>query len=245
MQLIFGIESSGAWSPIYQQITAWQQWPNRPLDEENSQLLAPKLPQVPAMQRRRYSKLTKMLLEVAFQCNAPANCRSIFASRHGELNRTVALLQDIIREQPISPIGFSQSVHNTASGIFSILTQNRAPSTSIAAGETTLEQAFLEAYAQLCEENSALLLVFGDEPVADIYQEFTNEPELPIALALQLKLPEQTGDIPLTLCLDTQPKAQQLSDSQPISYGQILHAIASGQDLSGHLNQFIWHLTHG
>ena len=245
MQLIFGIQSSGAWSPIYQTLADWQQWPNKQLDDESGLVLAPKLPQVPAMQRRRYSRLTKMLLEVAFQCDAPANCRTIFASRHGELNRTVDLLQDIVREQPISPIGFSQSVHNTASGIFSILTSNRSPSTSIAAGETTLVQALIEAYGQLSEDNSDLLLVFGDEPVADIYKEFTNEPELPIALALQLSLPKQDQELELALSLETQPTAEQLGALQTISYGQLLRAIASKQNLCGQLNQFVWHITHG
>ncbi|QYK01715.1 beta-ketoacyl synthase chain length factor [Shewanella psychrotolerans] len=245
MQLIFGIQSSGAWSPIYQKIADWQQWPNKLIEGQDNQALVPKLPQVPAMQRRRYSKLTKMLLEVAFQCHAPANCRTIFASRHGELNRTVDLLQDIVREQPISPIGFSQSVHNTASGIFSILTNNRSPSTSIAAGETTLAQALIEAYGQLSEDNSDLLLVFGDEPVADIYKEFTDEPELPIALALQLTLPKHGQELKLTLSLETQPTAAQLATVEPICYGQLLHAIASQQNLCGQLNQFVWHITHG
>lgn len=245
MQLIFGIQSSGAWSPLYQQLSDWQQWPNKRVDGQDSLALAPKLPQVPAMQRRRYSKLTKMLLEVAFQCDAPANCRTIFASRHGELNRTVDLLQDIVREQPISPIGFSQSVHNTASGIFSILTNNRSPSTSIAAGETTLEQALIEAYGQLSEDNSDLLLVFGDEPVADIYKEFTDEPELPIALALQLSVPKQEHIAELKLCLETQPTPEQLATVEPICYGQLLRSIASKQDLCGQLNQFVWHITHG
>ncbi len=243
MRLHFHIHSAGAWSPHYQQLDDWQQWPSIANETETSAQAVPALKQVPAMQRRRFSKLTKMLLEVAFQCEAPSQCRTIFASRHGELNRTVDLLQDIVRQQPISPIGFSQSVHNTASGIFSILTDNRSPSTSIAASENTLSQAIIEAYGQLAEDNSPLLLVFGDEPVSDIYKEFTQEPELPIALALQLSLaaPEQKG---LTLTLDTTPSATELAAVPEIGFGQLLHAIASLQPLEGRLNQYLYRINH-
>ncbi|ABO25375.1 beta-ketoacyl synthase chain length factor [Shewanella loihica] len=243
MRLHFHIHSAGAWSPLYQCLSDWQTWPTPPADAEQLALAAPALKQVPAMQRRRFSKLTKMLLDVAFQCDAPAQCRTIFASRHGELNRTVDLLQDIVRQQPISPIGFSQSVHNTASGIFSILTDNRAPSTSIAAGEATLIQALVEAYGQLAEDNAPLLLVFGDEPVSDIYKEFTQEPELPLAIALQLSLcQDQVSGTQLVI--ETKPDATELAAAQPLSFGQVIHAIASQQPLEGRLNQYLVRICH-
>ncbi len=245
MQLTFTIQSAGAWSPLYQQLTDWQHWPHSQVNDTDSLAIAPKLPQVPAMQRRRYSKLTKMLLEVAFQCEPPAQCRTIFASRHGELNRTVTLLQDIVREQPISPIGFSQSVHNTASGIFSILTNNLAASTSIAAGENTLEQALIEAFCQLSENNQPLLLVFGDEPVSDIYKEFTSEPELPIALGLLLTKTTEHDSGLTRLTLDTGSKAMSALAKTKFTYGALLQAIASKQDLCGTLNQYHWQLNHG
>ncbi len=243
MQLNFGIRSVGAWSPNFQQREDWQQWPTPQLDE-NQPTTAPKLAQVPAMQRRRYSRLTKMQLEVAFQCEAPNHCRTIFASRHGELNRTVDLLQDIVQQQPISPIGFSQSVHNTASGIFSILTDNHAASTSIAAAEHSLEQALIEAYGQLNEDPTELLLVYGDEPVPHVYQAFTDEPELPLALAFLLTHPEQAPQT-ITLTLETEPTEQQLIDAPQLCYAQLLHALASGQELTGRLNQYLWRISHG
>ncbi|WP_281213684.1 beta-ketoacyl synthase chain length factor [Shewanella insulae] len=243
MRLHFHIHSAGAWSPLYQCLSDWQTWPTQPADAEQLAQAAPALKQVPAMQRRRFSKLTKMLLDVAFQCDAPSQCRTIFASRHGELNRTVDLLQDIVRQQPISPIGFSQSVHNTASGLFSILTGNRAPSTSIAAGEATLTQAFIEAYGQLTENNAPLLLVFGDEPVSDIYKEFTQEPELPLAIALQLSLcQDQVSGT--QLIIETKPDASELAAAQPLSFGQFIHAIATQQALEGRLSQYLVQICH-
>ncbi|CAM4160105.1 beta-ketoacyl synthase chain length factor [Shewanella aquimarina] len=243
MRLHFHIHSAGAWSPLYQQLRDWQTWPTPPTNAEQLAQAAPALKQVPAMQRRRFSKLTKMLLDVAFQCEVPPQSRTIFASRHGELNRTVDLLQDIVRQQPISPIGFSQSVHNTASGIFSILTDNRAPSTSIAAGEFTLSQALIEAYGLLAEDNAPLLLVFGDEPVSDIYKEFTKEPELPIALALQLSLAKEapTG---MQLLIETSPSTSELAEAPAIGFGQLIHAIAAKQPLEGRLNRYLLRICH-
>ncbi len=144
----------GAWSPEYQQQQDWQQWQSSNCALDDSDRIAPKLPQVAAMQRRRFSRLSKMMLEAAFQAEAPSQCRSVFASRHGELNRTIELLQDIIARQPLSPMGFSQSVHNTASGLFGIVTGNTGASTSVAAGTDTLSQAMLEAWAQLAEDPS-------------------------------------------------------------------------------------------
>lgn len=164
MQLRFSILSWGAWAPKYPQRDDWQTWCKHSADTSKDDLegISPTLPQVPAMQRRRFSRLTKMMLDVCFQCEAAPNCRSIFASRHGELHRTIGLLEDIIEKQPLSPLGFSQSVHNTGSGIFGILTNNTAPSTSIAAGTETLSQAMVEAFAQLHQSPEPLLLVFGE-----------------------------------------------------------------------------------
>jgi hypothetical protein len=49
-------------------------------------------------------------------------------------------------------MAFSQSVHNTGSGIYGILSANKTSSTSIAAGAQSLPQAFIEAYGQLAEQ---------------------------------------------------------------------------------------------
>ncbi|TWU61566.1 3-oxoacyl-ACP synthase [Shewanella algae] len=235
MQLAFSILSWGAWSPEYQQQQDWQQWQSSNCALDDSDRIAPKLPQVAAMQRRRFSRLSKMMLEAAFQAEAPSQCRSVFASRHGELNRTIELLQDIIARQPLSPMGFSQSVHNTASGLFGIVTGNTGASTSVAAGTDTLSQAMLEAWAQLAEDPSPLLLVFGDDPVPPVYDEFTQEMELPLALSLQLAPADVTGIARVTL-------SQQTGAGQPLSFGALLQALANGTAIHGQLAYWHWQL---
>ncbi|QYK09503.1 beta-ketoacyl synthase chain length factor [Shewanella mangrovisoli] len=244
MQLRFSIHSWGAWAPKYPQRDDWQTWCKHSADtskENDLEGISPALSQVPAMQRRRFSRLTKMMLDVSFQCEAAPNCRSIFASRHGELHRTIGLLEDIIEKQPLSPLGFSQSVHNTGSGIFGILTNNTAPSTSIAAGTETLSQAMVEAFAQLYQSPEPLLLVFGDDPVPPVYDEFTQEFELPLALGLTLAPADESATVTLTL---SQLTTEQQQQATPLSYGKLIHALATSQDIAGCLSHWHWSLTH-
>ena len=139
MQLVFDILSWGAWSVDFQHKESWQHWHKNPASSSDNKA-SPALAHVPAMQRRRFSRLTKMMLTAAYDCQPAKDCRSIFASRHGELTRTLGLLQDIVSKEALSPLAFSQSVHNTASGIYGIVSGNTAASTSIAAGEETLSK---------------------------------------------------------------------------------------------------------
>lgn len=233
MQLTFSVMAWGGWSPAYQDRDSWAQW-QKSLSQPESDI-SPALAQVPAMQRRRFSRLSRMMLEVAFQCTPQSQCRSVFASRHGELNRTIELLQSVISREPLSPMGFSQSVHNTASGLFGILNDNRAASTSIAAGTESLSQAMIEAYAQLCDDPSPLLLVFGDDPVPPVYNDYTEEYELPLALGMLLA-PPKAGQPQLSVS-----KGNALT---PISYGQLLASLAKGENCQGHLSGFDWSLQH-
>ncbi|ABV34940.1 conserved hypothetical protein [Shewanella sediminis HAW-EB3] len=238
MQLLFTICSWGAWSPRCQQASDWKRWPETKLAHDSDLPRAPKLAQVPAMQRRRYSALTKMQLEAAFQCDAPQQCRTIFSSRHGELNRTIGLLDNVVNREALSPTAFSQSVHNTASGIYSILKGNRSASTSIAAGSETLYQALVEAYAQLHEDPTPLLFVFGDEPVPQVYSQFTDEPELPLSMAFVLTLTApEPGQPQLTI--------GNLTSADDLSYGELLHSLATKQPTSGTLSKHHWQLSFG
>jgi hypothetical protein len=140
------------------------------------------------MLRRRLSPLARMSLHVAHACaEGLSQLRLVFASRHGELNRTMDLLRQLAHDEPLSPTAFSLSVHNTAAGIFSIVRRDRSPATAIAAGDETLGCALLEAYCQL-EADPALpvLVVYADEPLPEPYRGFATGPEPHHALAVLL-----------------------------------------------------------
>lgn len=132
---------------------------------------------IPAMTRRRMSTLSKVAVHTAIELlNSEQVDYLIFASRHGELARSTQLILDILSNEGASPMAFSQSVHNTAAGLTTIVTKQTLPATSIAAGDNTLQQALIEAYAFL-QTNSAkkVLLVNFDQPIPSIYNKI---PEL-------------------------------------------------------------------
>ena len=74
---------------------------------------------------------------------------SIFCSQHGELVRTREILKSISEGVEISPAAFAQSVHNTGSGLYTIIAKSNAPSTSITSGANTFAYAWVEAQAYL------------------------------------------------------------------------------------------------
>ncbi|GIU51856.1 MULTISPECIES: beta-ketoacyl synthase chain length factor [Shewanella] len=241
MQLVFDILSWGAWSVDFQDKESWRQWdPSATSSSDNK--TSPALAHVPAMQRRRFSRLTKMMLTAAHDCQPANDCRSVFASRHGELTRTLGLLKDIVAKEALSPLAFSQSVHNTASGIYGIVSGNTAPSTSIAAGEETLSQAFIEAYAQLAENPAPVLLVFGDDPVPPVYNQYTQEFELPLALGLYLA-PANNDNQPAIAQLTLSQTASDNATSKALSFAELINAITCQKALSGHLCHWHWQLS--
>ncbi|MCW3172737.1 beta-ketoacyl synthase chain length factor [Shewanella subflava] len=242
MQLAFDILSWGAWTPDFQTKESWLNWQS-PNHDAAPTSVAPALPHIPAMQRRRFSRLTKMMLHVAFECQAQSHTRSVFASRHGELNRTIGLLEDVIAKQPLSPMAFSQSVHNTGSGIYGIVSGNTASSTSIAAGAQSLPQVFIETYGQLVANPAPVLLIFADEPVPPVYNEFINEVELSISLGVLLTLASDTPNphsiARLTL---TPPDTRQHTDAA-LCLSQLIHHLASNKALKGKMCRWHWALT--
>ncbi|MGZ9896969.1 beta-ketoacyl synthase chain length factor [Shewanella gaetbuli] len=241
MQLAFDILSWSAWTPDFQTKESWLTW-QQPNHTTEQTTVAPKLAQIPAMQRRRFSRLTKMMLSVALDCQVSTNTRSIFASRHGELNRTIGLLEDIVIQQPLSPMAFSQSVHNTGSGIFGITAKNKASSTSIAAGTQSMPQGLIEAYAQLDAVPSPVLFIYSDDPIPPVYNQYINEVELPIALGMQL-VKATTNANPNSvarLIISTDTSNDQSPD---ICLSQFIHHLASNQSLQGNMRQWHWMLT--
>jgi hypothetical protein len=144
---------------------------------------------LPPMLRRRCSRLTRMMLHVAYDV-CPADRRStlpiVFASRYGEAGATLGLLEALARREPLTAGAFSHSVHNTQAGIFGISTRNRAMASAVAAGLDTFGAAFLEAVVAAHRGGGEALLVVADEPLPGAFARFQEEPPLPYAVALLL-----------------------------------------------------------
>ncbi|MEO8411523.1 MAG: beta-ketoacyl synthase chain length factor [Propionivibrio sp.] len=121
--------------------------------------------------RRRLSRLAKMSLRVAHDCAQDLpGLRLVFASRHGDLTRTTAMLGDLADGEPLSPTVFSLSVHNASAGLFSIVRGDTTATTAVSAARSSFGFGLLEAAAQFADDPGApVLLVYADEPAPDVY----------------------------------------------------------------------------
>jgi hypothetical protein len=133
----------------------------------------PALEKIPAMQRRRLSGIAKLAINSAIgSLNAESVDYIVWASQYGDEHKTLKILADVLQDQTPSPTQFSTSVHNAIAGLYSILCQDSTPSTSLAA---SWSEALIEAYAWLNttkQPNSRVLVVYYDEALPEIYQEF-------------------------------------------------------------------------
>ena len=141
---------------------------------------------IPAMQRRRLSRLAKLALNSAMQTLATQHADYIvWVSQYGDEAKTLNILADVLSEQTPSPTQFSTSVHNAISGLYSILCQDATPATSLAG---SWNDGLIEAYAWLKTRPEArqVLLVYYDEALPDIYIE--HQPFAAFAMAAMISL---------------------------------------------------------
>jgi hypothetical protein len=187
------IEQWAFWSPESRAPAEWlEHWSRREARSGTAELGADA---IPAVQRRRMSALSKMAVQVAIEAgrDRPADYL-IFCSQHGEIARTSALLDSIVAGDALSPAAFSQSVHNTSAGLFSIITRNRAPATSIASGPSTFAYGWLEAEGFLAENRGArALLVSFDAALPPEYEAFASQIQCTYAAAMVLCAADDGG----------------------------------------------------
>lgn len=168
-----GISSREEWQD-------WQRGGRQPVAGDS-----PSVQQIPPMLRRRLSPLGKMALSVAWPLLAEGDSMpSVFCSRHGELERTAGMLQNLARGEALSPTHFSLSVHNAIGGVFSIARGDTSALTALAVGVEDMSQALLETRLILAEQQSAeALCLIYDAPLPEVYSEFGNYPQWPYAAA--------------------------------------------------------------
>lgn len=138
--------------------------------------------------RRRLSPLARGALHVANACAHDSPSASfVFASRHGELQRTVALLHTLAQNEEMSPALFSLSVLNSAAGIFSIARKDQAPATAVAAGIESFGYGLLEAYLRARSDPvRPIVYVYADAPTSDPFGYQPGDPDTVLALGLRI-----------------------------------------------------------
>ncbi|MBB1518134.1 beta-ketoacyl synthase chain length factor [Pseudomonas sp. SR9] len=182
----FKIDQWRAWAPGLDTVDDWQAWqqaPFAPADEGQQ----PDVSFLPAMQRRRLSRLARMLFHVCWPiAETQAPLPLVFVSRHGETPRTLNILADLARNEPLSPTQFSLSVHNAIIGLWSILRADSSEMSALAGEGDGLEQGLLEAASLLGDGAPAVLLVVAEETPPALYAPFIDDVPFSYAVALLL-----------------------------------------------------------
>ncbi len=88
------------------------------------------------MTRRRLSRSSKILIYLANECEFKTGCM-IYGSAYGELGDSVAILQNINANLPVSPTNFQNSVYNTAASYHSIVQGNKSEINTLSCGDNT------------------------------------------------------------------------------------------------------------
>lgn len=164
-------------------VARWSVW-----QENDGAKRLPDVSFVESALRRRLGFLAKMFLHVANDCAGGfPNVRLVYASRHGDLTKTTAMLVDLADGQILSPTAFSMSVPNAVTGVYSISKQDRSPSTAVSAAESSFGFGLLEACLQLsASPDTPVLFVYADEPAPAIYEIASGDVFAPHAIGLLL-----------------------------------------------------------
>lgn len=145
----------------------------------------PDMAMIPAMLRRRLSPMARAAMSVIMPlAEAHGAMPLVYVSRHGDLNRTLGLLQDLACGEPLSPTAFSLSVHNATAGLFSIQQGLTNAITAISGGAEEVLPALLESLGLCTDVEPKVLCIFCDEPPPAIYASHCGQPQAPYALAL-------------------------------------------------------------
>jgi hypothetical protein len=130
---------------------------------DTSAALAPQV--IAAKERRRAPKSVKMAVEVMHQaCRMavlePTGIATVFASAIGDMNITDYMCRTLASApRTISPTRFHNSVHNAATGYWSIATQSHAAANAVSGFSSSVWIAILDGAIQAVEEQIPVLVV--------------------------------------------------------------------------------------
>jgi len=208
-----------AWAPRMTTRAAWQCW-LRGGEMAVESIAKPPNKRVPPMLRRRCTLNTRMALETAFavceeQGIDPAEPHLFLGTANGETSSLKVLLEDLSRDERLSPTAFTNSVHHVPTGYFSIAAQHVTVSRTLSAFDDTLICTFLDMLGLLARRpERPALLMFTDEVSPEPFDQMLEIPPFPFAVSLLVRAcPDQPGAITLSReesgveAADTSPSA--------------------------------------
>ncbi len=189
----FRITDWAAWAPGLESPEDWAIWARDVFVPGGDAM--PALTQIPPLQRRRIDRLGRAAIQAADGCRRTedADAPLIFASRHGDVVRSFALLQDLCAQQPMSPTQFGLSVHNAIAALYSIVHGVRGNYTALAGGKASIETALVEAAGLLADGALAVSVVYCDAHAPPAYDPFLDEPDAFYAFAWRVTADHAEG----------------------------------------------------
>jgi len=241
MDCRFSINAWAAWAPGLTDQAAWLDWFAAPCVVLGDEM--PALTEMPAMMRRRVERLGRAALQVAYRAmQGAAPCPMVFASRFGDLQRSVALMKQLALEGAVSPAAFSMSVHNAFAALFSIARQDRSNYAAISAGAETAECAFIEAMGLLDEGAHEVLVVCYDEPLPEPLQHFEHGMSFPRAFACRIARDDANGIVVTTRHADTAtPKAIDAPVTMPSDLTLLRFLVSVAPTYLRGVDDRVWH----
>jgi Beta-ketoacyl synthase, N-terminal domain len=123
---------------------------------------------LPAAERRRTGAVVRLALAIGFEASSraganPAELPTVFSSSGGDGSNCHEICQTLATgDRQLSPTRFHNSVHNAASGYWSIAVGATPASSVLCAYDATFGAALLEALTQIVVDRAPVLLVAYD-----------------------------------------------------------------------------------
>lgn len=193
----FQLEQWSAWAAGLESPEAWLRWLSAPHALTANGV--PALAEVPAITRRRIDPLGRIALQSAYWAQgAELSGPVVFASRWGEIERAVQMLEQLAAGESLSPTAFGLSVHNAIGALYSIARKDRNNYQAVSAGDFSVEAGFVEVAGLLADGAERVLLVYFDGPLPPAYASFEslaaeNAQQFPHAFACMLRRAERGG----------------------------------------------------
>jgi len=147
------------------------------------------------------------------------------------------MMTDVAQGLDLSPTAFAVSVHNAVPGQWSLLRQDRSPSSALAAGPDTLALGLVEAWlAWRRSPETPVLCVYAEDRLPELFRGFSAHDPEPCAAAFLLSREARTT---LGLAREEAPRDP---DPRTSLAEAALEALAVGHNLTWTGAQGTWTL---
>jgi hypothetical protein len=162
------IDGIGVWSPGLEDWTRTSAVlrGESPYDPQSVPLPSPAV--LPAAERRRSPATARVAVQVAAEACAHAGSDAarlpcVFASSHGDTEISDYLCRELAVNAPLSPTKFHNSVHNAASGYWTIAVGCMQSASALSGGQDSFAYGVLESALQALSAHRSVLLVAYDQ----------------------------------------------------------------------------------